>query len=68
MKHTSKATLLITTRKLKNKQIVVKQAPTHINQENHYTFVKQNNQQLLDMIADLQQQINNLQQQINNLQ
>ena len=55
-------------KKVENKQIVVKQVPTYINQETHYTFIKHNNQQLLDMIADLQQQINNLQQQINNLQ
>ena len=54
-------------KKVENKQIVVKQVPAYINQENHYTFIKHNNQQLLDMIANLQQQINNLQQQINNL-
>ena len=54
-------------KKVENKHIVVKQVPTYINQENNYTFIKHNNQQLLDMIANLQQQINNLQQQINNL-
>ena len=54
-------------KKVENKHIVVKQVPTYINQENNYTFIKHNNQQLMDMIANLQQQINNLQQQINNL-
>lgn len=54
--------------KITNINNTMKKIPTYINIENNYTFVKHNNQQLLNMILDLQNQINDLQNQINNLQ
>ena len=56
----------LTIKRVDNKQLTVKKVPVYINQELYYTFIKTNNQQLLAMIADLQQQINQLNYQLNN--
>ncbi len=54
-------------KKISNKNTVFRVVPNYIQQDIHFTYVKQNNQTLLNMISNLQSQIDNLQTQINNL-